>query len=65
MDENTIAVALNQILIELREIKTLLAAQHRQYTIPTVPTMPQPYYQPWWGQVIADGSGTRLQNDER
>lgn len=54
------------ILTELREIKTLLAAQHRQYTpqyVPIYPSYPRPMYPTWWGQqVSADGSGVSLQN---
>jgi hypothetical protein len=57
---------LSEILTELKEIKTLLAAQHKQYTIPTVPVYPyypRPMYPTWWGQqVSADGSGVTLQN---
>jgi len=55
-----------EILAELKEIKILLAAQHRQYTIPTIPvypSYPRPMYPVWWGQqVSADGSGVSLQN---
>lgn len=56
---------LTQILNELKQIKALLGSP-----IPGLPqpVYPRPTYPPYgpviWGQVIGDGSGQHLQNDQ-